>query len=100
MSISNKKKVPSICPYCGVGCGIYLVVSENKIIKIEGDKSHPINGGKLCPKGYYGYEFIYDSARLTYPLIKKGNEFVPVSWTEALTYIAEKLKEIKQKFGP
>jgi len=100
VSISNKKKVPSICPYCGVGCGIYLVVSENKIIKIEGDKSHPINGGKLCPKGYYGYEFIYDSARLTYPLIKKGNEFVPVSWTEALTYIAEKLKEIKQKFGP
>ncbi len=44
-------KVKSVCPYCGVGCGIIMDVADNRIVKISGDKSHPTNFGRLCTKG-------------------------------------------------
>ncbi|UVL18256.1 bifunctional nitrate reductase/sulfite reductase flavoprotein subunit alpha [Pseudomonas sp. B21-044] len=44
-------EVRSVCPYCGVGCGIVMHVSEGKIVKVSGDKQHPSNFGRLCTKG-------------------------------------------------
>ena len=52
------KYVPSICPYCGTGCGINFVVKDGKIIGVEPWKRHPVNEGKVCPKGNFGYQFI------------------------------------------
>ena len=43
--------VPSICPYCGVGCGQLVYVEDGKITDIEGDPDSPISEGCLCPKG-------------------------------------------------
>lgn len=47
----TKKTVKSVCPYCGVGCGIVMEVADNKIVKVAGDKGHPTNFGRLCTKG-------------------------------------------------
>ena len=44
------KYVPSICPYCGTGCGINFVVKDGKIIGVEPWKRHPVNEGKVCQK--------------------------------------------------
>ena len=51
-----EKKVLTVCPYCGAGCQLYLVVKDNEIVRAE-----PANGrtneGNLCLKGYYGWDF-------------------------------------------
>jgi len=44
------KYVPTICPYCGVGCGLNLVVKDDKVVGVEPWKRHPVNEGKLCPR--------------------------------------------------
>ncbi len=84
--------VHTICPYCGTGCGVDLVVKDRKIVGTGAFKRHPINEGKTCIKGNYCYEFVHREDRLTKPLIKKNGKFVEATWDEALTLIADKLK--------
>lgn len=88
------KYVPTICPYCGTGCGLNFVVKDDKIVGVEPYKRHPVNEGKVCPKGNFGYEFINKEDRLTTPLIKENGEFREASWDEALDLVANKLKEV------
>ena len=88
------KYVPTICPYCGTGCGLNFVVKDDKIVGVEPYKRHPVNEGKVCPKGNFGYEFINRDDRLTTPLIKENGEFREASWDEALDLVANKLKEV------
>ncbi len=94
------KKVLTVCPYCGVGCGLYLVVEDNRVVGVEPDGLHPVNEGQLCVKGYYGYHFINDPNRLKSPLIKKNGQFETASWDEALDYVAGRLAQIRQESGP
>ncbi|MCD1293981.1 formate dehydrogenase subunit alpha [Methanocella sp. CWC-04] len=94
------KYVPTTCPFCGVGCGLNLVVKDGKVVGVEPWKRSPVNEGKLCPKGYGCYEFIHSPDRLTKPLIKKDGKFVEASWDEALDLVASKLKEVYGKYGP
>jgi len=86
------KYVPTICPYCGVGCGMNLVVKDDKVVGVETWKRHPVNEGKLFPKGNFCYEIIHRDDRLTTPLIKENGEFREASWDEALDLVASKLK--------
>src|ERR671936_1378582 len=51
LKIAGAKEVPSICPYCAVGCATLISVKDGKIINIEGNPDSPINRGTLCPKG-------------------------------------------------
>jgi len=90
------KYVPTICPYCGCGCGIYLVVKDSTIIGVEPWKEHPVNEGANCPKGKNAFDFLYGDGRLTEPLIKRNGTFKGSSWEDALALVAEKLK----KTGP
>lgn len=99
------KKITSVCPYCGAGCKLKLVVENNKIIRAEAANG-TTNQNQLCLKGYYGWDFLNDTGlltpRLTQPMIRyqKGGKFQPVSWDEAIRYTAQRLSEIKQKYGP
>ena len=94
------KYVATTCPYCGVGCGLNLVVNDGKCVGVEPYKRSPINEGKLCPKGETCWEFVHSPDRLTKPLIKKDGTFVESSWDEALDLIVKKFKETSDKFGP
>jgi len=94
------KYVPTTCPYCGVGCGLNLVVQDGKCVGVEPYKRTPVNEGKLCPKGATCWEFVHSPDRLTKPLIKKDGKFVEASWDEALDLIVKKFKETSDKFGP
>ncbi|NYB50958.1 MAG: formate dehydrogenase subunit alpha [Methanobacteriaceae archaeon] len=88
------REVKTICPYCGVGCGIYLGVRGEKIVSVRGDRENPVNQGYLCVKGRFGMDFINHPARLTSPLVKKDGKFKKVSWNEALDLVAEKFSQI------
>src|SRR5512143_1156234 len=94
------KLVSTICPYCGCGCGINLVEKDGRVVGVEPWKRHPVNEGKLCPKGNYAHEFIHSPDRLTVPLIRKNGILEEATWDEALTLIAAKLSEIRDQSGP
>jgi len=86
------REVATTCPYCGVGCGMYLGIREGHIVSIRGDRDNPASQGRLCVKGRYGIsEFVHHPERLTTPLIKRNEEFTEASWDEALDLVAEKL---------
>jgi formate dehydrogenase major subunit len=72
-----------------------LVVRDGKVVNVAAWQRHPVNDGKLCPKGRYAHEFIHRNDRLKKPLIKKNGEFVEASWDEAYDLIVKKLKSFK-----
>jgi formate dehydrogenase major subunit len=107
-------QVDSLCPYCGVGCSITYSVdtSTNTIIQVSGRES-PVNHGRLCVKGRYGFDYAHHQERLTVPLMRKP-EYYPkavdglanpleafreATWDEALTLAAQRFMTIKQTFG-
>src|SRR5437660_187755 len=63
--IANAREVPSVCPYCGVGCGQLVAVRDGKIINIEGNPESPISRGTLCPKGAATYQLAVNPLRVT-----------------------------------
>jgi NADP-reducing hydrogenase subunit HndD len=94
------EKVRTTCPYCGVGCQLWLHVKDNRIVKVTGVEDGRPNLGRLCVKGRFGYDFIHSPERLTTPLIKENGEFREASWDEALDLVAKRFSEIKEKHGP
>ncbi len=94
------EKIRTTCPYCGVGCQLWLHVKEGRIVKVTGVADGKPNMGSLCVKGRFGYDFIYSSERLKTPLIREGDVFREASWDEALDYTAKKFMEIREKHGP
>lgn len=91
--------VPTHCPYCGVQCGLNLLVSEEHVVGFEPRYDFPVNEGKLCPKGVTAYLQTHHPDRLLYPLIKRNGNFERASWNEALDLVVSKFKEIQKKYG-
>lgn len=100
MESSNEKVVKTACNFCLRSCGINAFVRDGKIVKIEGMPEHPVNRGRLCPKGTAIIDYVYSPNRLKYPMKKVNGEFVRISWDEAMDTIVAKLKETKEKYGP
>lgn len=99
--IWQAKRVKTICGYCGVGCTLEVDVVRDRPIKVVTKEGLGTNNGVLCVKGRFGFEFVNSPERLKNPLIRNGRDkFKEVSWDEALTYVSEKLIEIKNKYGP
>ena len=65
LKIADAKEVPSVCPYCAVGCGQIVAVRDKKIINIEGNPDSPISRGTLCPKGAATYQLAVNPLRVT-----------------------------------
>jgi len=87
---------PTVCPYCTSGCGVYLVVKNDKIIGQEPMKSYPTNEGKMCIKGNNIYKLLSHPQRLRKPLVN-GKE---CSWGKALELITEKFGGVSaEDFG-
>ncbi|CND98713.1 formate dehydrogenase subunit alpha [Yersinia kristensenii] len=98
-------KALTVCPYCGSGCKINLLVENGKVVGAEGANG-VTNQGELCLKGYYGWDFLNDTKlltpRLKHPMIRrqKGGKLEAVSWDEAIEFASSKLRAIKEKYGP
>lgn len=92
--------VKSICPFCGVGCGIDLEVEGGKIVRVLPDKTHVVSKGHLCGKGSVAFKSLYAEDRVLYPLKREGEKFVRISWKEAIEEIYIKLNDIIKKYGP
>ena len=111
---ADHKHVDSLCPYCGVGCSITYTVDTkaNTIVQVSG-RASPVNHGRLCVKGRYGFDYVHHGERLTVPLIRKP-EYYPKSpepladprqafreatWDEALDLAAQRFMAIREAHG-
>ena len=90
-----KNGIKTTCPYCGVGCGVQVLVQNNKF-QVRGDKQHPANLGELCIKGKNLADTIDNSNRLTSPLVHGET----VSWDRATDYVAHQFQQIIAEHGP
>jgi anaerobic selenocysteine-containing dehydrogenase len=85
------------------GCGAEVYVKDGKVTRVEGDKNHPFNQGRLCPKGLAIPQYMYHPDRVRYPLKRVGKrgegKWARISWNEAYDTIEKKLKDIRAKYG-
>src|SRR5512139_3654516 len=100
MENARSKWVATDCTICYHSCGMNGLVEDGKITKVEGLKEHPLNKGKLCPKGERAIELVYHPDRLKFPLKKVKGKWEKLTWDDALAEIADKLQRLKKEFGP
>ena len=93
----------SACYFCHQNCGVLAYVKDGKVLKIEGDPTHPTNTGGLCCRGNVALLFLHHPARINHPLKRKGdkgaNEWEKIPWDQAIAEIAEKLGQIREESG-
>jgi predicted molibdopterin-dependent oxidoreductase YjgC len=95
-AVQVDREVKTVCPYCGVGCQMYLGIKDDKVVCVRGDEEAPANRGLLCVKGRFGVtDFVHSPERLTTPLIKRDGQFEEATWEEALAHVASRLGEYK-----
>ena len=90
--------VPSVCPYCAVGCGQLVYVKGGSIVDIEGNPESPINEGTQCPKGANTFQLTVNPHRITHVLYRAPYadrwEQKPLGW--AMDRIAERVKATRE----
>lgn len=89
--------IKTLCDMCPIGCGIEVHAVDGRAIRISHIERHPFR--LLCVKARAILDWVYARERVTTPLIKQGNSWREISWDEAENIIAEKLKDIKAKYG-
>ncbi|MBD2164616.1 nitrate reductase [Calothrix membranacea FACHB-236] len=103
----------TLCPYCGVGCGLEVSApaqhgkATNRdsqgtpIWRVRGDKAHPSSQGMVCVKGATIAESL-DKGRLQYPMIRESldQDFRRTSWEEAFDLIVQRIQTVRFTQGP
>ncbi len=97
LKIKGAREVPSICPYCAVGCAQIVSVREGQIVNIEGNPDSPINRGTLCPKGSATFQLAVNDQRLTKVKYRApySTEWVEKDLDWAMDRIAERVKSTR-----
>jgi anaerobic selenocysteine-containing dehydrogenase len=97
--IAKATVTPTICCYCGVGCGILVHTKDNTVVYTEGDPDNPINEGKLCSKGTTLRQLYTSEKRLTKPLYRApgSNKWEEKEWGWMLDTIAKRTKDTRDQ---
>ena len=99
LRIQDAKAVPSVCPYCSVGCATLVHTVNGRIINIEGDPRSPHNEGTLCPKGAAIYQLHINPNRPTQVLHRApgATEWEVWSLERAMDRVAELVKKTRDE---
>jgi formate dehydrogenase major subunit len=91
--------VQSICPYCAVGCGQKVYVSDEKVVQIEGDPDSPISRGRLCPKGAGSLGYVNSPIRETKVKYRRphGTSWEELDLETAMDMIADRLVAVREE---
>jgi len=104
VGVRGKRTVYSMCGMCAVRCPMEVTVEDGKVTWLQGNRHDAALGASLCAKGSAGLPFEYDDERPQTPLIRMGargsGQWRRASWDEVLDYIADKLRETVEAFGP
>lgn len=90
---------PTFCRICEPLCGMIATVEDGRLTALRPDKDHPLSAGFACQKGIAFSEVVNDPDRVTTPLKRTSEGFVPVGWDEALTDIAQRASAIHRRYG-
>lgn len=94
------KVVKTHCCFCGMQCGIKLLVKNEKVVGFDPWMEFPFNEGRLCPKGVQRYMQNNHPDRLLQPLQRQeGVGFTQVSWDDAMDKTVAEIKRIQEKYG-
>jgi NADH-quinone oxidoreductase subunit G len=93
------KHTPSVCNNCSVGCNARIDVRVDKIMRLMSRNNDEIDDGWLCNRGRWEFDYVNSPQRLRTPLVRRDGKLTPVSWDEALNYVALKLKVIIDQHG-
>ncbi|MFO7592051.1 MAG: NADH-quinone oxidoreductase subunit NuoG [Acidimicrobiia bacterium] len=88
------------CQTCSVGCRSSVDSTSNRIVRLLGVDSEPVNHGWLCDKGRYGYDWVHSDARLRAPAVRTGGGLADTSWPEALDAAADVIRRAVDAHGP
>lgn len=97
LRIRDAKAIPSVCPYCAVGCGTIVHTIGGKVVNVEGDVRSPINQGNLCPKGAAIYQLHVNPNRVTKVLHRAPGATAWEEWElgRAMDRVAELVKKTR-----
>lgn len=101
----SKAKIPdrwvaTTCGYCSVGCGMFIGVKNGKAVSVHGNPNHPVNEGRLCPKGLAEHYAISAPNRAKWPLFKtEKKKFRRVDWSWAIRTMVERFQMIQRQYG-
>ena len=95
------------CRFCGTGCSVLVGTKDGRVVATQGDPDAEVNRGLNCIKGYFLSKIMYGADRVQTPLLRmkdgkfhKEGDFTPVTWDQAFTIMAEKIKAILKKKEP
>lgn len=92
--------VNTTCGYCSVGCGMKVGVRNGKAVTSRGNPDHPVNRGKLCPKGLAEHYVLEAEGRALHPQLRRSGKLVRTDWDEAMQVMAEELRRVAGAYGP
>ncbi len=104
----EEKWIATSCINCPARCAILVREINGKAVKITGNALSLVSEGKICPRAHVGLQVLYDKGRVRFPLKRtnpqKGRginpQWAPVSWEEALSEVAKRLKTMREKDQP
>ena len=93
--------VTTTCAYCGVGCGFKAELKGEQVVRMTPWKDGKANHGHACVKGRFAFGYATHQDRITSPMIRESihEPWREVSWDEAVTYAASRLKAVQQQYG-
>ncbi|GAB6877959.1 formate dehydrogenase subunit alpha [Halorubrum gandharaense] len=100
--MASEEAVNTICPYCGVGCGISVRPGEEDAgdMRFQPWGDAPVNEGRVCIKGGAATQVVDHEDRLTEPLIKEDGEFREATWEEAYDRVVSEMERIREEYNP
>ena len=91
--------VQSVCPFCAVGCGQRVYVTDERVVQIEGDPDSPISRGRLCPKGASSEQLVNSPLRQKQVLYRppRGTEWQRLDLDTAIDMLADRFVESRRR---
>lgn len=96
------ERILSVCPHCSIGCSLLLETKDGFFVGVCPTNDDPVSEGNLCIKGRFGTDFGGSGSlkRLLSAHVKRGGKLVPSVWEETIAFAAERIREIKDRWGP
>src|SRR5712691_7191095 len=97
--MATTKTSYATCPLCEATCGLEITTRGSEILSIRGDTQDVLSHGYICPKAYSLKELHADQDRIREPMIRRGDQWISVSWDDAFAEIERNLGPILQEYG-
>jgi formate dehydrogenase major subunit len=99
LKLADVQEFTTSCNFCSCGCGMVAAVKDGKLLTLEGDYDHPVNGGSLCVKGMAMFPTHASPRRLRVPMYRApgSSEWTEITWKDAAERVARKIKQTRDE---